>query len=82
VRAQQMNAGDSLAKRSHDVPSTVRRPVVHNKDLEPGILTQSRLNDARNVLALIVGRNDDKGSFSHGPFHYEEKLRAARYSSA
>ena len=49
------------------IPSTIAagsvgRPVVDDQDLEPRVLREHRLDQPRDVLALVVGRDDDEGA--------------------
>ena len=46
-----------------DFPCSVGRPVVHNEDLEAGILGQHGLGQASDVFSLVVRRDDDERAF-------------------
>ena len=52
-------------ERFHDLTGAIRRAVVDDEDLETLILLENRSDETRDVFALVVGRDDNEGSFSH-----------------
>src|SRR4051812_25972519 len=48
-----------------DGAGSVRRSIVDYKNLDASVLLEGGSNEPRDVLALVVRRDDDKGSFSH-----------------
>ena len=47
------------------LPGAVGRVVVHHQDLEARVLQQDRGDDLREVLALVVGGDDDERALRH-----------------
>ena len=43
-----------------DGASAIRRSVIDDQHAEPRVLRQHRLNDTRDIFALVVRRNDDE----------------------
>ena len=48
-----------------DLASAVRRTIIDDENLEAIILLEDGTNEARDVLALVVRRNNDECPFSH-----------------
>src|SRR5438874_2430203 len=60
--AKHVHAAVRAADVFHDLAGPVGRAVVDNEDVEPRVLRQHRLDESRDILALVVGGHDDKGA--------------------
>ena len=49
-----------LRKLLRQRPGTVRRRVVHHEDLQRRVLPEDHRNEARQVLAFVIRRDDDE----------------------